>query len=1096
MSKGKCADKNPLQRDGTSRQQRLPDALLPGAAPLYEFTIADWMKFAWHYAADINFYSKDDSYIAGNWQKFFVQPDQIKAFMDELQQERQTTAPHLALFVCFLQLIARSQVQLNGLTERHLDFYYEQVLGFAHQQAVPDRVFVLFELAKNAVSEHLAKATLLDAGNDAAKKPLRYELTEDLVVNTATVGSVKAMYHKRVSDSRINGEKPSLRYADIANSLNGLGAPMPAENPAWYAFGHGRVDGLPDLPVAKVGFALASAVLLLKEGERSITVTIALSGTFANAAAPQQIVPYFTALLTGEKGWIKADMDATASSFNVATQELVIKLIVSAKEKAIISYNAAIHQEHFTTTSPVLRLLLQPDATQTESYSLYQQLSGAAIKYINITTAVTNAKSVSVENDIGVLDVTKPFLPFGTAPKAGANFLIGYPEALEKDWTSVTVDIVWKAAPESFTSHYMAYQKSYLKPEFVPATYILKTPPTTDKEVENNAYFKTDVWVEEEGVWTRTNHNESLFSDTTATAKTITIQRPPAGNKLKKEEDLLLASGRSEEKGGVINFLEGGKEKERDREKERAREIERRRAAKKKKPVTSATGVKADTIKLELQNSFLHEFYPRLYAAALSTKDHDVILPMEPYTPVIASLLLSYAANAQHTFNKAATAAEIYNDYQLPEIELFHEGPFGQSEQHPYLKMNPGEAISLLPVYPSEGELYVGLQQAAPATIVSLLFNVAEGSENPVAPSFTAATGGIQWMALCNNEWKNLDTGYLLSDSTNNFLRPGIIRFLLPDEITANNTILPGAYSWLMGRLPNGLRFDSVGKCTLVAAQAAEAVFTDNGNELSHLDNHLPVGTITKLPSGPAGIKKVVQPLASFGGRPVETANDFYTRVSERLRHKNRAVNIWDYERLVLQQFPEVYKVKCLNHTSLSSATQEGHELDPGYVTIIPLPSVRNKMLYDVLKPRLPVNTLREVENYVRGLASMHVEVAAAHPDFEEITCTFSVKFYPQYDPKAYVKILNEDLKKYLAPWAYDEFADISFGGALHKSVVIGFIEDREYVDFVSAFVLSSDAAPGRDKSEIIATHAAAILTSAQVHAIAILSPELICTTA
>jgi hypothetical protein len=54
-------------------------------------------------------------------------------------------------------------------------------------------------------------------------------------------------------------------------------------------------------------------------------------------------------------------------------------------------------------------------------------------------------------------------------------------------------------------------------------------------------------------------------------------------------------------------------------------------------------------------------------------------------------------------------------------------------------------------------------------------------------------------------------------------------------------------------------------------------------------------------------------PYSSFGGRETEDTTEFYQRVSERLRHKERAITIFDYERLVLESFPEVYKVECVN---------------------------------------------------------------------------------------------------------------------------------------------------------------------------------------
>ena len=57
-------------------------------------------------------------------------------------------------------------------------------------------------------------------------------------------------------------------------------------------------------------------------------------------------------------------------------------------------------------------------------------------------------------------------------------------------------------------------------------------------------------------------------------------------------------------------------------------------------------------------------------------------------------------------------------------------------------------------------------------------------------------------------------------------------------------------------------------------------------------------------------------------------------RISERLRHKGRAITRFDYERITLEQFPEIWKVKCINHTlGLANTTyQKDLELAPGFV--------------------------------------------------------------------------------------------------------------------------------------------------------------------
>jgi len=83
-------------------------------------------------------------------------------------------------------------------------------------------------------------------------------------------------------------------------------------------------------------------------------------------------------------------------------------------------------------------------------------------------------------------------------------------------------------------------------------------------------------------------------------------------------------------------------------------------------------------------------------------------------------------------------------------------------------------------------------------------------------------------------------------------------------------------------------------------------------------------------------------------------------------------------------------------------------------------------------------------------------------------------------DPQYYKKVLNDDLKRFLAPWAYEAGAPISFGSVLHRSVILNFIEKQDYVDFLTDLKLEHyrDGIFQDPKDEIITANARAILTS------------------
>ncbi|MFX5747813.1 hypothetical protein ABTE19_23095, partial [Acinetobacter baumannii] len=73
-----------------------------------------------------------------------------------------------------------------------------------------------------------------------------------------------------------------------------------------------------------------------------------------------------------------------------------------------------------------------------------------------------------------------------------------------------------------------------------------------------------------------------------------------------------------------------------------------------------------------------------------------------------------------------------------------------------------------------------------------------------------------------------------------------------------------------------------------------------------------PAGAITDLSKRNPAIESIWQPIASFGGRPPETGDDYNIRVSERLRHKERPLTALDISQFVLAKFPQVLKVKCI----------------------------------------------------------------------------------------------------------------------------------------------------------------------------------------
>ena len=169
------------------------------------------------------------------------------------------------------------------------------------------------------------------------------------------------------------------------------------------------------------------------------------------------------------------------------------------------------------------------------------------------------------------------------------------------------------------------------------------------------------------------------------------------------------------------------------------------------------------------------------------------------------------------------------------------------------------------------------------------------------------------------------------------------------------------------------------------------------------------------------------QPYDSFGGQVKERATHFYTRISEHLRHKGRAITIFDYERLVLEKFPEIYKVRCINHGQVDDKGQL-HELVPGAVTLVVIPDLSQRPTTNNLEPKVNINLLQKVEKYLSQLSSPWVEIRVVNPVYEQIRVEFQVQFKESYQPNFgyYSRELERAIIGFLAPWTSGREYDLN----------------------------------------------------------------------
>jgi len=466
------------------------------------------------------------------------------------------------------------------------------------------------------------------------------------------------------------------------------------------------------------------------------------------------------------------------------------------------------------------------------------------------------------------------------------------------------------------------------------------------------------------------------------------------------------------------------------------------------------TAARRGFVRLSLSADFgqaAHQKALLVYIKNLTSSTTDPA-PPPPLGPFASAISFDYVAAQEIDLN--ASDIPTFTDRKA---KFFHLGPFGHAERHHLLKDgSPDEKVHLLPQFDFQNdgaaELYIGIANLRPPQNLSLLFQVADGTANPLAKK---PKPHIHWSYLNRNEWVPFDKNDV-GDNTGELTRSGIVTLAMPRAASDNNTLLPSGSHWI--RLAVGSGNDAVCRLLRVAAQALQATFADAGNDPAFPAKTLPAGTIAGLDQPDAAVKGIEQPFQTFGGRGQENLADFYTRVSERLRHRDRAVALWDYERLILEAFPQLYRAKCLPHTQYQPAKAaepaKYRELAPGHVTIITIPNQQQHNLHDPLRPYTSLGLLLEIEAFLQQRLTCFATLHVRNPEFEPVWTEFRVRLMPGYDETFYLKKLRQEITRFLSPWAYSDGSSPSFGGKVFKSVLINFVEERPYVDYVTDFIL------------------------------------------
>lgn len=1001
--------------------------------------------------------------------------------------------PQISLFLSFIFLFRRLLGQLNQLTEAHLDFYYQQVLCIPNNPLRPDQVFVVFELAKNFSEFHLVEGTLLDAKNDDEGNKLQYGLDSQIFVNKAKVEACSALYLK------LNEEGDGYEKVYSIDSLQESGTKNNLIK--WVDFRDSNLDNFAE---REVGVAVSDPILNLAEGTRFIVLYLEADRDLP--FIPLDLNTLFKVYISSDlepSGWMtlpavdsrafmdfldvpsKAAKGGLTSNINHATQTNAYNNVTESSfsvryaQTDLIEIRMVVKKDSFpisiplSAADPFFKGIKAPAIKVTFNERLTELLQIQNINNFRLVVEAANVQeNVRIRNRLGTFNnqdtfsllgnpagevlPTGPFLELDLQELRGKQLLGLEPDPQYLEDTGIA------PKPSEFILGTIGASSPRFKPSFKLIDDFIEYPSVLPFNLEFPQLPQVDNFnVQLDSILRLPVSTIEGIADIEAAQQIQGLTTVQGGVQASQLTNQIVQTGQSGAQGQII--------------------------------LPNTPAFPGSIFQFNLFNNSIFRgpgvnffssttpgSFPCIVYSALRNQN---ILTLEYQNPPS-----DYFDGRPALVKNIAFRYSSFSDFIVMKdgiIYMKHE--FGRYYVTPggYNLINPAtfnDSLPLIPQYhllPAEEDqellalgadcldlahLDIGIRDLVPGQQLSLLFQMEEGTGNP---NFDPPR--VRWSYLAkdsdgvSDEWRPFRAGAVFQDTTKSdpesetsLLQSGIVKFTTSPQMTGNSTtIQPGSgLYWLratlIGRRNEGERVIALPNIMAIYAQAETATFINNDNTLDQLELGLAPETITKLVNQGPAIKKVIQPLPSINGRLPEDKNAYYRRVSERLRHKNRAINIWDYERLILEEFQEVFHAKTLSHTSKNC------EIDPGSVMVAVFPDLRNRPDINPFTPGFCIGKLEAIEDHLRARSNLFLycneNIQVVNPLYELIQVKCCVRFRTGFPPLFYSTQLNNDLHSFLAPWIVNFDGDLLFSGELHTSAILNFIEEREYVDVVTHF--------------------------------------------
>ncbi|MDV6250913.1 hypothetical protein [Vibrio sp. EA2] len=446
-------------------------------------------------------------------------------------------------------------------------------------------------------------------------------------------------------------------------------------------------------------------------------------------------------------------------------------------------------------------------------------------------------------------------------------------------------------------------------------------------------------------------------------------------------------------------------------------------------PYSPQSNIRNGLFKITLvtpMDAFGHDQYGLLLSKTLTANaksKKQQSLPKAPYTPMLNRLSINYVARHKIGLGDMTTKTQ---------CRMIHLHPFGEVEIYPRNEKHKFAYPRILAHYKEDSHLFIGLTASELSGYLNLYFLL--GDKAKMLTPYPSTE--YQWYYLVGEQWVELPAKHIIHDTTHRFLTSGIITLDIPDAINTEHNIMPSDLYWL--RVSTNQGIDQYPKCYQIATHVIQVEGGRNA------EPQTPPFAFWQCLNKPANLGAITQLTPIQQLKPDENFDHWVTRTSEHLRHKGKAITPWDYERLVLEQFPDIDAVNCFAAKQFDSNSHK-----PGHILLTVIP-VHNDCNHTPCQQRyIDSTTLIAIRDYLSTIARAHTQIDVRNPGYETLQVRCSVTFTEGTHHGLALRQLEYAIMQTLCPWN-SEGMNMGLGWQLSLSKLAAFIGKQKQVTSVS----------------------------------------------